>query len=99
MTDMEKAKQIGIEAYNAEQAEKVKLLNVLLSDYNSGREKTLYCLAVNLFAVDEIKSVLEKASEYTAFADISLKEKAVYVSNLLRQLAQQKNVELKLRKR
>lgn len=99
MTDSEKAKQIGIEAYNVEQTEKVKLLNVLLSEYNSGREKTLYCLAVNLFEVDEIKSMLKKVLEYSDSSEISLKEKAVYVSNLMRQLAQKKNVELKLRKR
>jgi hypothetical protein len=99
MTDSLKAKQIGIEAYNLEQTEKVKLLNELLSKYNSGREKTLYCLAVNLFEVDEIKSLLKNVSEYTDSSEITLKEKALYVSNLMRQLAQKKNVELKLRKR
>ena len=38
--DLAKARQIGIDAYNAEQAEKVKILNILLSGYNDGRKKT-----------------------------------------------------------
>ena len=96
---MEKAKKIGIGAYNAEQTEKVKLLNILLSKYNSGREKTLYCLAVNLLEVSEVESVLEKATTYINSAETSLKEKAIYVSRLLREAAEKRNVELKLRKK
>lgn len=95
--DMEKAKQFGIESYNVEQAEKAMLLDTLLSEYNSGREKTLYCIAVNLLETEEIKSVLEKAA--TSIAECPLKEKAAFVSNLLRKIAQENNVELKLRKR
>ena len=34
-----KASQIGIPAYNAEQEEKRKLLDFLLSHYNDGRRK------------------------------------------------------------
>lgn len=96
--DMEKASKIGIDAYNAEQTEKVRLLNMLLSKYNSGREKTLYCLAVNLLDIDDIKGVLEQASKYNDSEEFPIKEKAAYVSKLLRQLAQQKNIELKLKK-
>ena len=48
MNDMEKASQIGIPAYNAEQEEKRKLLDFLLSHYNDGRRKNLFCVAVNV---------------------------------------------------
>lgn len=96
-SDMERAKCIGMEAYNAEQAEKVMLLDTLLSGYNSGREKTLYCIAVNLLDTEEIKSVLEKSE--TTSEECSIKEKAAFVSNLLRNIAQEKNIELKLRKK
>lgn len=95
--DMEKARQIGIESYNAEQAEKAMLLDTLLSEYNSGREKTLYCVAVNLLETEAVKSVLEKAA--VSIAEAPLKEKAAFVSNLLRKIAQEKNIELKLRKK
>ena len=51
MNDMEKASQIGIPAYNAEQEEKRKLLDFLLSHYNDGRRKNLFCVAVNLLTI------------------------------------------------
>lgn len=95
--DMDKAKRVGIEAYNAEQAEKALLLSRLLSEYNSGREKTLFCIAVNLLETEDINRVLDKADAEAG--EWPLKEKAAYVSDLLRKLAQNKNIELKLRKK
>lgn len=44
---MEKARRFGIEAYNVEQTEKAKILDILLSGFNDGRKKTLFCAAVN----------------------------------------------------
>lgn len=41
--DMEKAREIGMEAYNAEQVEKAHILDILLAGYNDGRKKTLFC--------------------------------------------------------
>lgn len=95
--DLEKASQVGIEAYTAVQAEKALLLNTLLSAYDAGREKTLYCIAVNLLEPEEIRTVLEKAG--AAAEGWSLKDKASFVSELLRTLAREKNIELKLRKK
>lgn len=45
--DLKKAQQIG-KAYNAEQIEKARILDGLLSGYNDGRKKALFCIAVNL---------------------------------------------------
>ena len=38
-SDMEKAKRLGIDAYNAEQTEKAKILGIFLSKYNDGRKR------------------------------------------------------------
>ena len=38
MSDLEKARQYGVEAYNAEQIEKAKILDIFLSGYNDGRK-------------------------------------------------------------
>ena len=46
--DLEKARQSGVETYNDEQKEKVRILDMFLSGYNDGRKKTLFCIAVNL---------------------------------------------------
>jgi len=95
--DLEKAKTCGIEAYNTEQTQKVELLDELLHNYNAGREKTLYCLAVNLLEVEEIRSVLAEAKNETA--NQTLKERATFVSTQLREIASNRNLELKLRKK
>lgn len=46
--DLEKAKNIGIDAYNNEQKEKMQILDYLLMNFNDGRKKTLFCQTVNL---------------------------------------------------
>ena len=96
-SDMMKAKEIGIEAYCAEQKEKVELLEELLLQYNAGRQKTLFSLAVNLLSVEDIKKVLKKAGRLEG--DMPKKDKAKHVSNWLREIADSKGIELKLRKK
>ena len=95
--DMQKAEEIGIAAYTAEQEEKVKLLETLLAEYNSGREKTLFSLAVNLLSVEEVETALRAADRETA--GLPLKEKAKYMSRRLREVAGEHGIELKLRKK
>ena len=95
--DLMKAKEIGIEAYCAEQFEKMELLEKLLGEYNAGRQKTLYCLAVNLLSVEDIRKVLGEADQLSH--DIPIKDKAKHVSNMLRKTANSKGIELKLRKK
>lgn len=96
-SDLEKAKTIGIETYSSEQEEKVKLLAILLDEYNSGRGKTLYSLAVNLLDVEEIKLVIDEANQMSN--EKSIKDKAMFVSRKIKELAKAKDIELKLRKK
>lgn len=69
----------------------------MLQNYNSGREKTLFSVAVNLLDVEDIKNALETADKETEH--LTLKEKAVFISNHLRRLGSEKGIELKLRKK
>lgn len=55
--DLDKIQRIGEEAYTAEQVEKRQILDRLLSEYNDGREKTLFCLAVNLLPQEDLRIV------------------------------------------
>ena len=76
-SDLEKARQIGIEAYNAEQEEKVEILGTLLAGYNDGRKKTLFCVAVNLLKIHELRAVLGKIENRSDLENLTLKEKAL----------------------
>ena len=96
---MEKAKRLGIDAYNAEQAEKANILEVLLSNYNDGRKKTLFCVAVNLLELQELQTVLKEIDRKPDMETLTLKEKSAFVAELLQDAAATKNIDLKLHKK
>lgn len=96
---MEKVREIGIEAYNAEQAEKARILNILLADYNDGRKKTLFCAAVNLLELQELRGILKQMEERTDLKTMPLKEKSAFAAGLLQAAAEKKKIDLKLRKK
>ena len=95
--DMEKAKRLGIEAYKTELNEKIGILKELLENYDDGRRKGFYCLAVNLLELIDVKAVMEQISE-TVDNAVPIKEKAKIVASLFEKKAEKKGIILKLRK-
>lgn len=95
--DMKKFKKIGVDPYSAEQQKKIILLNHLLSTYNDGRKKTLFCIAVNLLEIDDLENIINELDKHTL--NHSLKEKAAYAASLFQKTATNKNITLKLRKK
>ena len=97
LRDAVKAQKIGIEAYCKEQHKKAEILQTLLSDYNDGRKKTFYCVAVNLLPLQDIENAIKHAAENTSYNTI--KEKAEIIASLFKDLAVQNGLVLKLRKK
>lgn len=98
--DLEKAKELGIEAYNAEQIEKTEILNILLSGYNAGRQKSMFCVAVNLLDLQELREVLREIErKQDGMEAWTLKEKSAFVVGLFREAAVKKNIDLKLHRK
>lgn len=95
--DLEKLRQRGSERYAAEQKEKRNILDRLLAGYNDGRKKTLFCLAVNLLELDNLRTILENVDRETA--GLTVKEKAAYVVDLLEKCADKSGIALRLRKK
>ena len=95
--DLDKAKQIGMEAYAGELDEKIIILERLLDDYDDGRRKSFFCTAVNLIELPELRIIMEKLAAQ-ATPDASRKAMSAAAVRLLEQMAEQKNVSLKLRK-
>ena len=96
--DLDKAKQMGIKAYEAELNEKVRMLENLLKMYDDGRRKSFYCLAVNLLELSDVKVVMEKIVD-TADNAATIKEKAIIAVRFFEEMAEQRDVLLKLRKK
>ncbi len=97
--DLKKAAEIGIDAYNDEQLEKVEILQYLLSSYNDGRRKTFFCVAVNLLGLEEIKDIIRQIDENHELNFLSFKEKSAHVAGLFQNAAKQHDIELKLHKK
>jgi len=93
--DMEKAKNDFV-AYKAELNEKIKILEELLENYDDGRRKSFYCLAVNLLELQDLNSIIGKIRNIDS--QITLKEKAKAVTCFFQEAADKKGVILKLRK-
>lgn len=94
--DMAKAKEIGIEAYLAEQRAKKGILNRLLEEYDDGGRDVFFCLAVNMLSLDDLRAVLVKADQETV--GMAKHEKAVFIEGQLRECADRSNIPLVLRK-
>lgn len=83
--DMQRAKEIGIDAYRAEQQKKIGLLNRLLDSYDDGSRQVFYCTAVNLLSASDMLAILNKADRETA--DMPNSERAEYMERELRAFA------------
>jgi len=95
--DMEKAKQIGLEAYPTELNEKIKILKTLLQNYDDGRKKSFYCLAVNLLDLHDINAVMDGLTSEVE-PEAPRKVMAAIAARLFEDMAAKKGVSLKLRK-
>lgn len=78
--------------------EKVDILAVLLTNYDDGRRKSFYCLAVNLLKLSDLKEVMKDIDNSISKADIQLKGKIERIVSLLRTTAKENHIELELRK-
>ncbi|WP_100065730.1 DUF3795 domain-containing protein [Miniphocaeibacter massiliensis] len=97
--DIEKFQEIGTVAYTNEQIEKVEILNFLLENYNAGRQKSLFCLAVNIFKLEDIKDIIEQLKLNEDLENMGIKEKASFVVNEFKKLSESYGITLKLRKK
>lgn len=93
--DLAKAKQIGIEAYQAEQREKRTIMSHMLMNYNDGRQDVFYCLAVNMLSLNDLIKVTELADRDSS--EMLLNEKITLMKHLLHDCAEKHNILLELR--
>ncbi len=99
LNDIARAQEIGIVAYTEEQTKKAELLHLLLSEYNDGKRKTFYCVAVNLLPLQDIELIMTQITEDASLAALTKKEQAEHLVSLFSALAVQKGLVLRLRKK
>jgi hypothetical protein len=96
--DIEKAKRIGLEAYEAELNNKIEVLRCLLENYDDGRRKSFFCLAVNLLDLRDIDAVMNQLTSVTE-PDAPQKVKATVAVQLFEAMAEKRSISLRLRKK
>ncbi|MGI6549039.1 MAG: DUF3795 domain-containing protein [Syntrophomonadales bacterium] len=99
LKDFEKARRIGINAYQSELTEKMEILRYLLENYNDGRRKSFFCIAVNLLELPDVKWVMEQIASETGSDSLTLTEKASLAVNLFQTMAMERSIVLKLNKK
>ena len=95
--DFQRAGEEGLERYLAVLAEKEALLRGLLRDYNDGRRKSFFCLAVNLLELEDVRAVAAEL-ERTADPAAGEKERAARAVERFQDMAARRGVTLKLRR-
>ena len=70
-----------------------------LASYNDGRRKNLFCIAVNLLEIGEIENILQAVKSDKEFQGLSKKEQASIIAKQLQDIAANKGIVLKLRKK
>jgi hypothetical protein len=94
--DINFIKKYGVEAYNRQQEIRESLLLKLLNEFNEGRSKSYYCIAVTVMDIDELENALEEA--YTRLNTQYIKERSKIMHSILDRIASKKDYHLQLRK-
>jgi len=89
--DFEKAKNHGLTAYQSELNQKVQILRNLVENYNDGRRKNFFCIAVNLLALEDIREIIANID-----TSLTVKEKSLMAVQLFQTMAEKRNISLKL---
>ncbi len=98
IADLERARDLGLSACRAEQAQKEAILQELLTRYNDGRRKSLFCTAVCLLELDKLRQAIVRLEERVR-PELELRARAALAVEELQAAAQMQGVELKLRKK
>lgn len=86
----------GVIEFEKVQKTREKLLKEMLQNFNDGRSKNYYCIAVTIFEIEELKKALTKAKKDSVGLEIKGKSKILH--SVLNEIAGRKNYCLKLRK-
>ena len=86
----------GVDEFEKAQKTREQLLKEMLQDFNEGRSKNYYCVAVTVLEVEELKKALREAREQSE--GLGIKEKSKILHSILDKVAERNNSTLKLRK-
>jgi len=90
-------KKYGLDQFRKTQKIKAKLLKTMMDEFNEGRSKTYFCIAVTVLNAEDLKKAIDEARKSSRGLDI--KGKAKVLHSILDDIASRENISLKLRKK
>lgn len=96
--NLEKINTFGFETYYSQLQKRMGFLQLLLKNYNAGRQKNLFCLATNLLPIEDLEVAINDIQNQTSRND-SLKDKAKKAAEILNCVATKNGTVLKLYKK
>jgi len=95
-------KEHGLSVFIEQQEKRIELLKKMLEDFNEGRSKSFYCIAIALLPIKDLEQALEESEEIIKNKIINLedlKTKSKILKDKINEIANKKKKELKLRKK
>jgi len=92
----------SVEKFIEQQRERIKLLRIMLNNYDDGRSKSFYCIAATLLPIKDLEKSLDETKQKLGADNIEwndIKTKAKILKGFLKDLATREGIELKLRKK
>ena len=69
------------------------------SNYNDGRRKNFFCVAVNLLELSELQEAMKQIQSNDELPLLSFKEQCSYVAEVFQKIADRRNIKLRLIKK
>ncbi|NVM37189.1 MAG: DUF3795 domain-containing protein [Candidatus Lokiarchaeota archaeon] len=102
LSNLELIKENSIEQFLTQQKKRIELLETMLEQFNEGRSKSFFCIAVVLLPIEDTEKVIEESIKQIKDQEIDvkdLKSKSKILRENLNKLAKDKFIELKLRRK
>ena len=102
LLNLDRIREVGLEAYLGEQRERRLLVERLLDHYNEGRSMSFYCAACGLMPPDLIRQAIGEMEEMLVSQHVDgsdLKAKAKAMRTTIQDLASLAGIDLRLRKK
>lgn len=95
-------KEYGLGKFIEQQKKRIKLLEIMLKDFDEGRSKSFLCIAATLLDLEDLEKSLKKSEEKIKAERVDLNEikiKSKILRKFLNNFAKSKGIGLKLRKK
>jgi tetrahydromethanopterin S-methyltransferase subunit A len=90
--------RLGSDAYQLELEQKSQILKYLLANFNDGRKKTFFSLAINLLDLSDSEKIMQQIKERIT-REMTVKENASVAVECFEAVAKEKGIILKMNKK